>query len=260
MNRLNNLSVKSSEHSSLASQYEDISGHCSPLSAVADRRRPPRRIESPFSYFMPMHYESGYAYPLLIWLHDDGGNERQLNQVMRLISVRNYVAASIRGPIQASHNGKHFGWDNGRHGSVEAASLVDECVAEAGQRFNVHPRRVFVAGHGAGGTMAVRLAWQSPESFAGAISLDGALPRSGGAFRHVNRARKLPLMLVCCGQSPRFGEPQLSEDLRLLHSAGCSAAIRFYPHEDDLTSVMFSDVNDWAMARVCASSSALAAT
>ena len=28
--------------------------------------------------FAPLHYEAGYAYPLIVWLHGQGSSERQL--------------------------------------------------------------------------------------------------------------------------------------------------------------------------------------
>lgn len=47
--------------------------------------------------FSPMHYEPGYAYPLLIWLHGPAQDERQIMKLMPLISMRNYVAIAPRG-------------------------------------------------------------------------------------------------------------------------------------------------------------------
>lgn len=47
--------------------------------------------------FSPMHYEPGYAYPLLIWMHGPGSDERQIMKTMPLISMRNFVAIAPRG-------------------------------------------------------------------------------------------------------------------------------------------------------------------
>ena len=47
--------------------------------------------------FAPQHYESGYSYPLLVWLHGPGCDERQLLRIMPQISMRNYVAIAPRG-------------------------------------------------------------------------------------------------------------------------------------------------------------------
>jgi hypothetical protein len=39
--------------------------------------------------------------------------------------------------------------------------------------------------------------------------------------------------------------------LRLLHSAGCTVALRQYPGGDELTTGMLADINRWMMERVC---------
>ena len=45
----------------------------------------------------PIHYESGYAYPLIVWLHDAGKSEQEIVEVAPKISSRNYVAVAPRG-------------------------------------------------------------------------------------------------------------------------------------------------------------------
>ena len=42
------------------------------------------------SVFVPLHYEANYSYPLLVWLHGPGDDERQLKKIMPLISMRRY--------------------------------------------------------------------------------------------------------------------------------------------------------------------------
>jgi phospholipase/carboxylesterase len=41
-------------------------------------------------------------------------------------------------------------------------------------------------------------------------------------------------------------------DLRLLHSAGFSLALRQYPGDDELTTAMLSDMDRWMMERISA--------
>ena len=52
--------------------------------------------------FAPLHYEPGYSYPLLVWLHGPGCDERQLLRIMPLVSMRNYVAVAPRGVVDRS--------------------------------------------------------------------------------------------------------------------------------------------------------------
>ena len=51
------------------------------------RRIADPQTDLPFSTFAPIHYEERYAYPLLVWLHGDAGNEQELKQIMPLVSM-----------------------------------------------------------------------------------------------------------------------------------------------------------------------------
>ena len=52
-----------------------------------------------YTLFAPLHYEPGYSYPLIVWLHGHGNDERQLVRIMPLVSMRNYVAVAPRGTL-----------------------------------------------------------------------------------------------------------------------------------------------------------------
>src|SRR5215213_5942076 len=99
---------------------------------VASRRR--ERTAPPcYSLFAPLHYERRYAYPLLVWLHDDGGNERELRLLMPHVSVRNYVAAAARGTIKAEESGRAFAWQQSPSAIGESAERVRQCIDVAQQ-------------------------------------------------------------------------------------------------------------------------------
>ena len=223
---------------------------------VAAKRRD--RTSSDYSLFAPLHYEPRYAYPLLVWLHEDGGNERELRQLMPHVSVRNYVAVSARGVAGVKGSDRAFCWEQSPGNVGEAVDRVRHCIDVATQRFNVHPERVFIAGNGRGGTMALRVALQFPEWFAGAVSLGGALPVGDSPLGRVKQARQLPLLLATSRESQAYPPAKVADDLRLLHAAGFSLALRTYPGEHDLTTVMLSDLDRWLMGRICPSTATAA--
>src|SRR3954470_13867118 len=74
------------------------------------RRFVPSQDDLAYATFAPIHYEKRYAYPLLVWLHGDAGSERELRQIMPLVSMRNYVAVAPRGPGKSSPNRSFFDW------------------------------------------------------------------------------------------------------------------------------------------------------
>lgn len=209
--------------------------------------------ETQHATFCPIHYESGYAYPLIVWLHGAGGSEDDLRQVMPLVSVRNFVAVAPRGTVRYSGSKGLYAWDQSAEGIERSEQRVMEAVAAAGERFHIHPRRIFLAGYDSGGTMALRIAWNNPSRIAGAASFGGPIPRGGRPLRNVNLLRNMRLLLASGRSSRRYSEQQVCRDLRLLHAAGFTVALRQYPCADELTTSMLSDLNHWAMESVCSS-------
>lgn len=208
----------------------------------------PSTAATPGATFAPQGYEPGYNYPLLVWLHGDGASEGSLPTVMRHVSVRNFVAVAPRGTQELREG---YGWRQTAHGVGAAEDAVFDVVESVERTFSVNPRRVFLCGVGTGGAMAMRVALSNPDRFAGAATLDGALPTGGRLLARVNQLRSLPLLLSSSRASLSYPEARLCRDLALLHSAGCRVAVRQYPGDDDLTTAMLADLNRWAMEIVC---------
>jgi phospholipase/carboxylesterase len=201
--------------------------------------------------FAPIHYESGYAYPLVVWLHADMGNERELRRVMPLVSMRNYVGVAPRGTAADGRRRHAYRWRQTGDEIETAESRVANCIAAAIQRFNIHAKRVFLAGCGAGGTMALRIAWNNPGRFAGVVAINGPLPKQLRPLCRVNELRQVPCLLATSRDSRTYPSESVCRDLKLLHSAGCCVALRQYPGSDDVTNTMLADMDRWLMDLVC---------
>lgn len=201
--------------------------------------------------FAPIHYEPGYAYPLIIWLHSSAGNEGELRTIMPLLSVRNYVAVAPRAHAADHRRQGGYCWQQDEH-CIEAAELhITECIDIAARRFHINSSRVFLAGCGSGGTMAMRVAWNQPQHFAGVISINGPVPCNMRPLSRVKDLRRLPCLLAVSQRSSNYSTEHVCRDLRLMHSAGCTVALRQYPGDHQLTDNMLSDVNRWIMEIVC---------
>jgi len=258
MNRLSSVEASSLNITSPWTSHLSL-GSSTLASPDKKRRRPWRDEDSRHALFAPIHYESRYAYPLLVWLHDDGGSEREIRRLMPHVSVRNYVGASVRG-VESCGARRGYAWSETSEAIAEAAQRVRECVELARERYNVHSERVFIAGFGRGGTMALRLALAHPEWFGGAASLSGPMPRGNCPLRRVNAARRLPLFLATCRDSTEYSPAHVATDLRLLYSAGFSLSLRQYPCDFELTTAMLSDMDCWLMGLVCPSTDNAAAS
>jgi phospholipase/carboxylesterase len=214
--------------------------------------------------FAPLHYEGNYAYPLVVWLHGSGGSAGQLRRIMPLISLRNYVAVAPQGTQRAAieklEGSGGYGWVQSPEHISQAEQRVQAAIGEARQRFNICAERVFLAGYGSGGTMAMRIAALRPREFAGVVSLSGPFPTQGAPLANLNSMRRLPLFVASCRHGVDYPNDRVCDDLRLLHSAGMSITLRDYPGDDGLSAMMLADVNRWLMEQIAAPSSLVEST
>lgn len=197
----------------------------------------------------PLHYEPNYAYPLVVWLHGDGGDECELMQVMPHISMRNYAAAGVRGTCVGTGR-RGFGWSQSDEGILAAEQRVLEAVAAAESKFHVHPDRIFLAGYQDGGTMAFRLALMQPGRYAGALSVGGGFPSGRMPLANLKSLREFPLFLAFSRDSEIYTTDDVCRELPLIYSAGLRLAIRQYPCGDELTTQMLHDMDVWMMEQV----------
>lgn len=202
----------------------------------------------PHALFSPLHYEPGYAYPLLIWLHGQGGDERHLMRIMPLISMRNYVAIAPRGTVALADG--RFDWQQTEEHVQAAEQRVLDCLTIAQHKLHVAPRRVFLAGFDTGGTMAFRVAMDHPRRFAGVLSLGGAFPSGDRPFRNLPDVRRLSIFLAAGRDSAEHPPERVCQDLRLFHTAGLSITLRQYPCGHTLSSQMLADVDRWIIEQI----------
>jgi phospholipase/carboxylesterase len=218
-----------------------------PLSAIQGPNRL-YPVQEEISLFVPLYYEKRYAYPLIVWLHTDGGSAHQVQDVMLALSIRNYVAIAPQSPQGSSRTG--FFWDQCWDTIESAQQSISSAIDLATQRCNVNLNRIYIAGSGSGGTMAFRLGFSRPEQFAGIISLDGPLPIDQSPLRDWSRCRKVPIYWTHTRTSETFDQSLLCEQLRLLHVAGFNVNLRQYPEGQSTDAKMLTDLNGWIMEMI----------
>jgi phospholipase/carboxylesterase len=87
--------------------------------------------------------------------------------------------------------------------------------------------------------------------FAGVATFGGPMPSHDRPMRRLNALRRLPCFLATGRHSRDYPERNVCRDLRLLHAAGCTVALRQYPCGDHLTTTMLADLDRWIMELVC---------
>ena len=217
----------------------------------------------PHILFTPMHYEPKYAYPLLVWLHGTGEDERQVMRIMPVVSMRNYVAVAPRGlPIEQAacpqtfdlsvsailHRPKEqYDWALSSDDLTTIEQRVFDCIAIAQERCSIAPHRIFVAGFGSGGTAALRLATLYPEHFSGAASFGGEIPPGNRIFPSWQMTQPLSVLLGVDESAP----DHTCRMMELFYTAGVTADVREYPDTKSLTPAMLQDLNRWMMQTIC---------
>lgn len=235
----------------------------------------------PHVLFYPLHYEVGYSYPLLVWLHGRGGDERQVMRVMPKLSMRNYVAVAPQGfpqdqdkqesfcrsskvssniwnslDVTSIINGSvrskvQYDWQETDEMLTEAEQRIFDCISIAKKRANIASNRIFLAGFGTGGTLAMRLGLLYPESFAGVASLGGAFPQARNVMHRWVAARDLAVFLGFGQNSTTFSPNTARQTLELLHTAGVPTVAKEYVCGQELVPQMLQDLNHWMMNLVC---------
>lgn len=200
------------------------------------------------SVFVPIHYERNYSYPLIVWLHSDGESSRQIEQIMPLTSMRNYLGVSPQAVLGDNRRG--YFWQQSRGHIKQARQSIEAAIDQASLKYNVCANRIFLGGYGAGGTMAYRIAFQRPELFAGVISINGPLPTGQNPLARWMDCRDLPLFWAHMRNSPTFSEERLCEQLKSLHVSGFSVTLRQYPGGDHLLDTTFNDLDNWIMSTI----------
>ena len=234
-------------------QHDDLSVDVRPKLTRPDVAKVKSSFTSRHRFFIPLHYEKNYAYPLFVWLHGPGGTEAEINHVMPHVSLRNYVGVATRGVVRfggSRFNSQACTWNQSLTSVQRSMEQVLDCIAEAKARFHIAPDRVFLVGNDVGGTMALRLGLMAPHRFGGIISLGAGLPSNHQPFSGIKHVRSLPILLAHCRDSQSFDTESVCSNLRLMHTAGMKVWLRQYPCDQEVTTNMLSDVNHWIMERV----------
>ena len=209
-------------------------------------------FSAPRHFFLPMHFEPKYQYPLIVWLHNDGYNENQIEQLMPHISLRNYIAVGVRGNRAADSVGHRFDWHDSSAAIETAHHRVAGAIDDAVSQFSVHPDRVVLAGYRSGGTMALRIAMRDPSRFAAVASFGGRMPNGGNAFGDLNtlRRHRLSMLWQWAEDDACYQPDSLKEDIQSALTINAKVDILQYKGDDEMNTAALSELNQWIMSRV----------
>ncbi len=216
------------------------------------------QVEAPDSLpvrtFLPTGYEPNYPYPLLVFLHGQGGNEEQVLRLAPRLSRRNYICIGLRGPLRLGTrpDGRgSFGWGPDGQGGALIEDYFLRAVEQTRRHYHVHSERIFLAGVHEGATLAYRLGLTFPGKVAGVIALNGILPQGGPLFR-LPQVRHLKAFIGHGIANAVIPLTLARRDCRLLYTAGLDVRLHTYPTTHRLHPDMLRDANRWVMQQVTA--------
>lgn len=204
----------------------------------------------PVSLFVPQNYEENYAYPLLLWFHDEGSSENELDLVMNGIGDQNYCGLAIRGNKVLSGDDS-YGWNSDalQFGEVPLKKLVNVTTRRLRRAFHIHSERIFAGGAGTGADVAQQLFSEAPEWFAGAILLE---PSCDTALT-LGDSEELRGKNILHTISRTASNETLARNLdsvRLLRSAGVEVDVRVTQEPLDACSNDARFIDNWILSRL----------
>lgn len=200
------------------------------------------------SVALPDGYTAGYAYPLLIWLHQAGEDENEVDFVLPQVSERNYLGAAVRGNVILPAG---FDWSTAGDGLGEIQSQLSELIDGMCQTYNVHPDRVYLAGYGTAGSVAVELLLSRPDLYRGAASLCGAFPQLSNPLAGFRMLHGRQVLLASTFDSPQGAVADAVANGRLLYNSGVQVGTRVYQSASaGLTPRMLRDLDHWIMSGI----------
>lgn len=194
---------------------------------------------------LPEGYTPGYAYPLIVWLHDEGSDAEEIDDILPRISERNYIGIALQGNVARP---VRCGWSSSEDRLPAVLDQLNELVEAVADRFPIHPQRKYLAGFGAGGTLAWEVLLRQPSQWTGAICLSGEYPKIDhplAMFRELQQRR----LLVSTGLDCPPGQvKEMIEAGRLMYSAGMQVGTRMYASGRTTPSdKMLRDIDRWVM-------------
>ena len=216
------------------------------------------QVQSPSSWplrtFLPCGYERNYPYPLLVFLHGNGGNEEQILRLAPRLSRRNYISIALRGPLAGTprpDGSPTYSWGNDAVNNSQVEEYIFRAVEQTRRNFHVHSERIFLAGFGEGATLAYNLGLLFPDRFAGIISMNGCMARRGRPLMRLPDIRRLKVLIGHGIANAIVPQKLARDDHRLLYSAGLSVKMHSYASNHRLHPDMLRDIDRWIMGQIC---------
>lgn len=203
--------------------------------------------ETEHSVALPDGYVPGYAYPLVLWLHQAGEDENEIDFILPQISERNYLGAGVRGNVTLSCG---YDWSTTGDGLADIQQRLAEVLEGMQGTYNVHPDRIFLAGFGQAGSVALELLLSRPDLYKGAAAICSSYPKLAHPLMKFRLLHGRQVLLAAANDSPQGLVAETVAQGRILYTAGMQVASRVYQSSAGLTEKMLRDLDHWIMSGI----------
>jgi phospholipase/carboxylesterase len=211
----------------------------------------PANSDWPVSIYIPERYEENYAYPLVVWFHEDGHHEGQIESVMGAVSRQNYIGLGIQGN-QPLADGSSFGWNSELldYGTVSLHDLLSVTIRRLRQAYHIHSERIFLAGAGVGADVALQQLTQMPQWYAGAVLFSPACERAVVHSLMASTLRDKSLLWTVSRTASSEELAQNVEAVQLARLAGGEPEVRVTDTVMDPESSDVRFVDHWLLSKI----------
>jgi phospholipase/carboxylesterase len=188
-----------------------------------------------------------------VFLHGQASSEEQVLRFAPRLSRRNFICIALRGPhptAPARDDRPAFCWGPEGEDDPLVEEYVFRAVEQTRRHYHVHSERIYLAGFREGAALAYRLGLLFPEKFAGIVSLNGALPRTGGPLLRLPDVRKLRVLIGHGIANAIVPLTLARQDSRLFYAAGLDVSFQTYATTHKIHAHMLRDVNRWVMRHI----------
>ncbi len=205
----------------------------------------------PVSIYVPERYEENYAYPLIVWFHDTGHHDGQIESFLEAVSPQNYCGLGIQGNV-ALQSPHAFDWnpDALEYGPVRLRDLLSVTVRRMRQAFHIHSERIFLAGCGTGADIALTQLGQAPQWYAGGVLLNPACGRPAMDALMTARLSGLPLLWTVPENASGPHLARHVEAVQLARMAGAVPEVRVTNRELDPESPDVRFLDQWLLSHL----------
>ena len=120
---------------------------------------------------VPKDYDKTVPAPVLIVLHDRGGNSAEFLSIWK--EAAQEAGVILVAPITVTEvKGGGFSWGESPDAAHEAAYLVMQALTHVSEDYNVNPRRYLLGGLGQGASMALITAYRYAHKIHGVIAVN----------------------------------------------------------------------------------------